>query len=168
MRGYYAIFECSNTLELCVKAKQEGFPAWIPVQMVKRKDKWIRQAAMPGYIFIGWWRWQDFYRWAQELYGVKVMVLPGREGDLTPVRVNDSQLYDMDKVLRQMFRDEIEERPQPPAEAIAFKPGQVVEVKVGPFEGLTGIVSRYRNDKVRVQFGNKYVMMPPAFMVALR
>ena len=168
MSGYYAIFECSNTLSLCVKAKQEGFPAWIPIQMVKRKDRWIRHAALPGYIFVAWERWKEFYRWAQERYGVRLMVLPDQCGISTPVRVTDSQLYDMDKILRQLYRDALNPRPEAPTMAAEFKPGQLVEVKAGPFEGLTGIVSRYRNDKVRVQFGNKYVVMPPAFMVTLR
>lgn len=169
MKGYYAIFECHDTLPFCIRAIEEGFPAWIPVQMVKRKGQWCRRPALPGYIFVAWEAWPRFYEWAQRVTsGVRLMVLPDKRGDMTPVRVNDSQLHAMDKILRQMYRDALKPGPKAPTEAAEFKPGQLVEVKVGPFEGLTGIVSRYRNDKVRVQFGNKYVVMPPAFMVTLR
>lgn len=173
MKGYYAIFECSSTLELCVKARQAGFPAWIPIEMYKRvvngRVGFYRRPALPGYIFIGWEAWRRFYEWGEHVHPVRVMTLPGKNGDLTPVRVNDLQLYDMDKVLRKKYRDDLlrASQPEAPTEAAEFKSGQMVEIIVGPFEGLTGKVSRYRNGKVRVQFGNRYVVMPPEFMAAI-
>lgn len=185
----FAVFECTNTLELCEAATAAEFTAWVPVRISRRlviikkgqppiiRDS--RQAAMPGYIFVARDQQQSFWRWGSLRYNIKMMTeyrgpsnMPGhrRAQFFQPVQVELQELTRMNELLEQEWAEEqarwlppppVAEIPEPaPEPIIPLARGDKVKVVVGIFKGLEGTIVKAKDLDIRVEFAGRYVTMP--------
>lgn len=181
----FAVLECSRTWELCTEGRRAGFTTWIPVEHRYRtpaptlktpNPKPVVQAscALPGYMFVSFEEWPEFYQWAFDRYSPSVMMefhgranLPSVRRLSRPLQIPLSQLQEMDELLKKLWREEQERRSggtSTPEAAVPMTVGQRIIVVYGPFKDMEGHVVKIKKNECRVQLGSKYITMPPAFL----
>lgn len=166
--SYFAVFECSRTLELQEEAAAQGLPAWVPVVFEKRDGDLIKRPAFSGYIFVRYSAISDFRRWCPERYSPSLMTeFYGRAGlprhqfvrNVRPARVPEVQLIRLAEHLKDLYEGLISGRIKETGPH--FNIGDRVEVIFGLFRGVnpTGEVVRMRADgRARVRLdGGRYL-----------
>lgn len=163
----YVILECTDTYNFAQWAKSKGWPIWIPVSPEWRtkkdgKREMVYRAAVPGYAFIQSSRWDAFRRAIPPCYSARPM---GYDCNGYPHTCIGDQLEYMQQVILKDFDNRLSNYVEIAVTGSEiFKVGQTVTVIAGPFYGLTGTVTRVRNNKLRVLFGDKYINLPCALM----
>ena len=137
MSDYWYALQVRPRFERLVKVhlEEKGFPVFYPTYSVSRhwsdRVKHVTLPLFPGYVF------SKFDVQAR----LPILVTPGVNqvvgAGKTPIRVEEDEL----DAIRRVIESGVAAQPWP-----YLKIGETVRIETGPLEGLTGIVTRIRNE----------------------
>ena len=135
------VLRCFYGKELALmKQLQSEFDivCFVPIEKVKQRDShgrfsWIERCALTGYIFVHTDK-DSLFKITKRITSTKIMLCKDMEGLFVPAVINDK---DMSFFIRVAGSNDQKALFLDPAQ-LHFKPGDLVRVIDGPFEGLEG------------------------------
>lgn len=162
----YVVLECTQTLDFW-RWGRNRFDIWVPVERRWETLDGVRvyndTSPLPGYAFVPPEHWQRCLETAPPQYNASVLEY---KWDGQPRTVSVAELREMQQVLNEHMAA-AHGGPVPAPRAWVPKVGHRVEVRVPPFTGLQGVITKLRAGSVRVLIGTKFVTTRAHFLAPL-